>query len=132
MNFYNVTYAARKVGAIGVFSPKTVHVAADTEQAAREEGFRVIHEEGFETREPMGVKQTSLHADLVAAGIKIGNHESDLYAPDTPEVRAILDRYPLNKANARPFTVQQGHPDAGQRWLDIPFSYDPFWENRRG
>jgi hypothetical protein len=66
-----------------------------------------------------------LHHDLKAAGIKTDPHESALYAPDTPEVRAILERYPLNKANARPFTVQEGHPDAGQRWLDIPFAYEP-------
>jgi len=66
-----------------------------------------------------------LHHDLKTAGIKTDHHESDLYAPDTPEVRAILERYPLNKANARPFTVQEGHPDAGQRWLDIPFAYEP-------
>jgi hypothetical protein len=131
MNFYDVTYAARKVGAIGVFSPKTVRVSADAEHAAREEGFRVIHDQGFETREPMGVKQASVYSDLKAAGIKTGNHESDLYAPDTPEVRAILERFPLNKANARPFTVQEGHPDAGQRWLDIPFAFDPFWEKKQ-
>lgn len=61
-----------------------------------------------------------IYDDLQAAGIKTDHHESDLYAPDTPEVRALLARYGIK---AEPFTVQEGHPDAGQRWLDIPFAY---------
>lgn len=45
----------------------------------------------------------SLYAALKAAGIEIGNHESDLYVPVTSESTAILAKYPTNKANATTF-----------------------------
>lgn len=60
------------------------------------------------------------------AGIEFASHESDLYLPDTPEVRAILEKYPVSKSNAQRFKNQLN----GEIWLDVPFAYLPFWERR--
>lgn len=69
----------------------------------------------------------TLYEEIVAAGIPVDHHESDLYVPDTPEVRAILTRHARTGAG---FVVQDGHPNAGQVWLDVPFAYDPWWKER--
>ena len=50
--------------------------------------------------------------------------------PDTAQVREILARYPLQRGNATCFT-NQAPPHAGERWIDVPFAYDPFWERVR-
>lgn len=68
----------------------------------------------------------SLFSRIIAAGISYDSHESDLYLPDTPEVRAILADFPLEKSNARPFrSLVDGKP-----WLDVPFAFLPYWEAR--
>lgn len=67
-----------------------------------------------------------LYTEIKAAGIECASHESDLYLPDTEQVRAILDKYPLSKANATRFKNQIN----GQIWIDVPFAYLPFWERR--
>lgn len=71
----------------------------------------------------------TLYAELIAAGVLVDNHESDLYCPDTPAVREILARYPISQANARGFSNQRP-PNVGERWLDIPFAFLPWWEKR--
>jgi len=68
----------------------------------------------------------SLYQELKAAGVPMANHESDLYVPDTEQVRAILDKYPVSKSNARRFTNQV----EGGTWIDIPFAFEPWWERR--
>jgi hypothetical protein len=70
----------------------------------------------------------SLYAEVKAAGGYIDDHESDLYIEDTPENRAILERYPTEKANATRFTNQV----TGKRCIDIPFGFMPFWEKKAG
>lgn len=69
----------------------------------------------------------SLYEALMAAGIPVDNHESDLYAPDTPQVREILARYPISQSNTRRFINQV----EGGQWLDIPFAFDPWWIKRQ-
>ena len=71
----------------------------------------------------------SLYAELRAAGVPLGSHESDLYFPDTPETREILARYPLQQSNATGF-INQAPPNVGEQWIDVPFAYDPFWGNK--
>lgn len=68
----------------------------------------------------------SLYTDLVAAGIEVSNHESDLYFPSSPESRAILFNYDLESKNA---TCFRSNID-GKTWIDVPFAFDPFWEKR--
>jgi hypothetical protein len=53
----------------------------------------------------------------------IDHHESDLYVRDTPLVRAIVRQF---GRESRGFTSDVD----GQRWLDIPFAYEPFWEKK--
>lgn len=68
----------------------------------------------------------SLYAELIAAGVEIANHESDLYYPVTPETTAILQRHPLERQCTTTF-IHQLH---GQRWYDTAFAYVPWWESR--
>lgn len=69
----------------------------------------------------------SLYKELVAAGVEVSNHESDLYVPITPETTAILDRFPLQKGNATTF---KSNTD-GAMMFDVPFAFDPAWEKKR-
>lgn len=71
----------------------------------------------------------SLYTELKAAGIPIGSHESDLYFKVTPESLSILERHPVKKGNATRF-YSQIPEEKGQLWMDVPFSYDPFWERK--
>lgn len=66
----------------------------------------------------------SPYAALVAAGVELDSHESDLYALDTSRSRAIL--YAHGKA-VIPFRATDGRV-----WLDIPFGFDPFWAKVAG
>lgn len=68
----------------------------------------------------------TLHAALTAAGVPLDSHESDLYAPDTALVRAILAGYPLELSTVTTFHSR------GQRWLCIPFAFLPWWQARAG
>ena len=72
-------------------------------------------------------ERETLFGEIVAAGIKHASHETDLYIPDTPEARAILDQFPLEKRNARRFRNQV----EGGTWIDIPFAYLPAWEAKQ-
>jgi hypothetical protein len=72
----------------------------------------------------------TLYSEIVAAGVPYSNHESDLYVQDSPVSREILSRFPLESRNATRF-INQADPHKGELWIDIPFSYMPFWENRR-
>lgn len=67
----------------------------------------------------------SLYRDLLEAGIEVDNHASDLYFPITPQSTVLLQRYPVLRQNATTFTNQITQT----RWYDVPFAYDPFWEN---
>lgn len=72
----------------------------------------------------------TLYAALLAAGVPIDNHESDLYFPVTEQSTAILAQYPHSKANATTFANQRP-PNVGQRWYDVPFAFLPWWEARQ-
>lgn len=82
--------------------------------------------ESFADPEP----DLSLYDALKAADIETANHQSDLYFPATPEALAILARYPLQKGNSKYFT-NQAPPNVGERWVDVPFAFQPFWDKVR-
>lgn len=67
----------------------------------------------------------SLYTDLLAAGVPIENHYSDLLAKVTPASRALIQAYEHRK-NVRMFTSEID----GEPWYDIPFAFDPFWERK--
>lgn len=72
----------------------------------------------------------NLYEEIKAAGIPYANHESDLYIPATPETRAILARHPDQNKTATTF-INQAPPHVGERWLDVPFAFSPWWEARQ-
>jgi len=65
----------------------------------------------------------TLFQKIVLAGIDFDHHESDLYVKNCSMVHAILEKFPLNATNARPFKSEID----GEMWLDVPFAYEPFW-----
>lgn len=72
----------------------------------------------------------SLYEEIKAAGIPVDNHESDLYFQDTEESRAILAKHRPEDKNATTF-INQAEPHKGERWIDVPFAFTPFWEKRQ-
>lgn len=71
----------------------------------------------------------TLFEAIKAIGIPFDNHESDLYLPDTPEARAVLAQFPREQSIATRFTNKRP-PNAGEQWIDVPFAYEPFWEEK--
>ena len=69
----------------------------------------------------------TIYAQLKAAGVPLDHHESDLYAKVTPNSNRIVGGYE-HKANVTQFTSQTDNA----QWFDIPFAYDPFWEDKTG
>jgi hypothetical protein len=69
----------------------------------------------------------TLYNELKEAGIPLSSHESDLYFKSTPESLAILEKYPLQRRNSTRFKNNLN----GEIWMDVPFSYDPWWAARR-
>lgn len=63
----------------------------------------------------------SLYDEVKARGIPHSSHESDLYVPDTQEVRELLQKYGRKGV---PFVNQV----EGGTWLDVPFAYQPWWD----
>ena len=53
----------------------------------------------------------------------LDHHESDLYVRDTPLVRALVRQFGLNSSY---FTSKVDN----QRWIDVPFAYEPYWEKK--
>ena len=70
------------------------------------------------------MNKPNIYDDLVAAGVEIDNHESDLYCRDCPEAEAVLRRWP-NQSRSR-FHSRKG----GGWWFDLPFAYLPWWQDR--
>ncbi len=69
-----------------------------------------------------------LYAAVVAAGIPVDHHESDLYIPVTEETRKLVAEYQFPK-NVTSFLSNIPEADGVRRmWYDIPFAYQPFWE----
>ena len=72
----------------------------------------------------------SLYKRLTNAGIKTENHYSDLYFPVTEESKKILDEYRKdNNLNGMGMVTTFTNQVEGGRWYDVPFAYDPYWEN---
>ena len=69
----------------------------------------------------------SLYTDLIEAGVQVDNHESDLHFQDTETSRAVLSNHPDKWLSARQF-INQAPPHVGERWLDVPSAYEPWYE----
>lgn len=69
----------------------------------------------------------TLYQELVAAGVKIGNHCSDLYFEWTDVSSEILKRHEAEWPPGSFFTSKDP-ADAGATWCEVSFAYDPFWQ----
>ena len=67
----------------------------------------------------------TIYEELKATGEELGNWQSDLYCPVTPETTKIIDKY---KFRENVTTFISSFP--GIQMYDIPFAFDPFWEKR--
>lgn len=76
-----------------------------------------------QTQQPV----STLYRDLVDAGADTDHHESDLYVVVTPETTAIIMRYRGDRDMPRTF---KSNTD-GKLNYDIPFGYEPFWEEKQ-
>jgi len=67
----------------------------------------------------------SIYEDIVTEGVEHDSHASDLYVPDTPQVREILAKHSLVPGwSAQRFTSNIDN----KPWLDLPWlghSLDP-------
>lgn len=72
---------------------------------------------------------TSLLDALVAAGIEVDHHESDLYVPSTPEAWRIIQTHDGGKW-AKSATVFVSQIDQKQ-WIDVPFAYTPHFNKHQ-
>lgn len=61
--------------------------------------------------------------EIVKQNIQHDHHESDLYLPVTPETARLVSQYDYHD-RATTFVSQVD----GKVWYDIPFAYDPFWQ----
>jgi hypothetical protein len=67
--------------------------------------------------------EQTIYDQLKAANVPTDSHQSDLYAKVTPESRAIVKAYKFRE-NVTTFTNNID----GQRWYDIPFAFQPYWD----
>lgn len=70
--------------------------------------------------------KNTIYSRLVRSGATLDHHESDLYVL----VYGINIRELLTVAKSEGHAVTYFTDDAGARWADIPFAYDPWWERR--
>jgi len=62
----------------------------------------------------------TLYEEIVALGIEHDSHASDLYLPANEQTRELVRKHGVS---ASQFIDQITHTI----WLDVPFSYDPFY-----
>lgn len=65
-----------------------------------------------------------LYQKMLAFGITIDHHESDLYAVVSPVSQRLVDQYEY-KENVTRFKSSDG-----RIWFDIPFAYTPYWNKK--
>jgi hypothetical protein len=64
----------------------------------------------------------NIHLQMLAAGVEVAHHESDLYALVTPESAANVAAYQF-AGNVTRF--REDDDTRRRQWFDIPFAYDP-------
>ncbi len=69
----------------------------------------------------------NIYEQMLALGVMIDHHESDLYVPVTPETTKLVNKYEF-KDNVKLFTCNIDI----KPWYDIPFAYMPYWEKKMG
>ena len=67
--------------------------------------------------------EKTLYDECVEANLELDHHESDLYIKDCMTARLLLARYD----DAFDTFISQID---GAVWLDVPFAYQPYWEEK--
>lgn len=76
-------------------------------------------------KEALARTNSDLYDQVVAAGLPIDSHESDLYIKVTPASTALVT------ASGRSYQTFTSNID-GQLWYDVPFAFAPWWTARLG
>jgi hypothetical protein len=72
----------------------------------------------------MSAEPRNPYAELMAIGAQIDHHESDLYVEATPETIKLV------KSSKWFYTTFRNQIDH-KLWLEIPFAYLPFWDQKK-
>jgi hypothetical protein len=67
--------------------------------------------------------EPTLYALCIEAGFEIDHHESDLYIKDCQAARTLLNQH---GKKIEPFRSEKD----GAMWLDVPFAYQPYWDEK--
>ena len=67
----------------------------------------------------------TIFEEINQAGIEFDHHYSDLYFPKNPVTDKIISRYEY-KRNVKTFKDNI----TGKIWYDVPFAYDPYFEQK--
>jgi len=73
---------------------------------------------------PRKGRTMTIYQTLRDMGATMDSHESDLHVVATPDIRRAVREAGIRWTEFRDETT-------GRINLEIPFAYDPFWENRR-
>ena len=68
------------------------------------------------------ISEGTIFREVVARGIEYDHHGSDLYIPRTEETCQLVLAFRLRSSTFK------SNIDLSL-WMDIPFQYDPHWEN---
>lgn len=74
-------------------------------------------------------EEMSIYQDVLDMGIKHDNHCSDLYLIDCPATHELFKKHDI-KPHSVSATRFISNID-GRYWWDLPFQYEPYWENRQ-
>ena len=67
--------------------------------------------------------EPTLYDECVEANLELDHHESDLYIKDCTAARELLAKH---NHTFETFTSQID----GAVWLDVPFAYQPYWDEK--
>jgi hypothetical protein len=73
----------------------------------------------------MYIDQSTLFEQVKLLNVEYYHYQSDLYLPCTEKSKKLVEQYEF----ANNVTKFISHTD-NRLYYDIPFAYDPFWENK--
>jgi hypothetical protein len=71
---------------------------------------------------------SAVYKRMKKLGVRMDSHESDLYVPVTPETTEAIEE--LTDSGAMTVEVTRFRSHDGTEWYDIPFAFDPWWQER--
>lgn len=71
----------------------------------------------------------TIYTEMVRHQVEIDSHESDLYVLDCPAARQVIAR--AGRSFDSTITRFRSAKGDGRIWIEIPLSFDPYWERKR-